>query len=218
MLTNSEAKRVMIYGDSLVYGLRPWWTRYDVKTRFTGIAQDILWSGYDLIEEGLRWRMLSGENKFFPYRNWLEQFGPIFASHVPLDAIVLYLGTNDCNAGQDIDYEYIESALNQYRETMQRRCDFFKFPLPHLLLVCPHIVQEEYSYLVFKDIFRWSQDKSTRLVEYYHRYATDTYLDLLDTSTFITSGQADGIHLTEEMNKTLGEGVADFIKMSLSSK
>ena len=212
MQTNPSTQRILVYGDSLVHGRKPWWPRYDAKTRFTGVAQDILGSDYDIIEEGLRGRMLVGENAFFPYRNGYEQFGPIFASHLPLDAVMIYLGTNDCNVWSNLSYETFSQALDSYRERMQRWSVFFKLDVPRLLLVCPHRVEEEYSYPVFNDIFRWATEKSINLTEYYRQYASSHNLPLLNTSVIVTASQVDGVHLDVEMNEILGQAMSLFVK------
>src|SRR5689334_11654512 len=99
MNTNKAAKTILIYGDSFTFAKIPGGLRYDCETRFTGVLQKELGKDYEVIEEGLRGRTVSGENSFFPYRNGLEQFGPIIGSHLPLDLLVLFLGTNDLNSG-----------------------------------------------------------------------------------------------------------------------
>ncbi len=113
---------------------------------------------------------------------------------------------------RNLDYEYISHSFSRYRETIQYRSDFFKFPSPLLLLVCPHLIQEENSYTMFKDIFKWSAEKSKNLVKYYQTYATETTIPLLDTSSLVTPSLIDGIHLDEEMNTVLGKELARFIQ------
>lgn len=53
MRTQPQAKRILIYGDSLTYGLIPasGGKRYDAATRFTGQLQTVLGDEYDIIEE-----------------------------------------------------------------------------------------------------------------------------------------------------------------------
>lgn len=77
MNTNIAAKQIMVYGDSYVFGKIPGGLRYDAATRFTGVMQSYLGDGYEIIEEGLRGRTLSGENGFFPRRDGLSQFDGI---------------------------------------------------------------------------------------------------------------------------------------------
>jgi len=97
MNTNISAKQILIYGDSYVFGIIPGGNgaRYDSSTRYTGVAQNYLGSDYNIIEEGMRGRTISGENGFFPHRDGLKAFDGIIGSHFPLDLVIIGLGTND---------------------------------------------------------------------------------------------------------------------------
>ena len=108
MNISTSNKRVLIYGDSITWGRIALKTgRYDSSTRWTCLVQKQLGDNVEIIEEGLRARMLAGENPYFKDRDGLRQFGPILGSHLPLALVVLFLGTNDMNKKNDKSPELI---------------------------------------------------------------------------------------------------------------
>ncbi len=213
MQSNPSAKRILLYGDSLVYGKIPWWwPRYASNIRFPWVLQDTLGSNYEIIEEWQRWRMLSGENTYFPYRDGLEQFWPIFASHAPIDLLVVFLWTNDCNAWSEKDYDDIAIAFDTYQEKIQRRCQHFGLTVPELLILIPPHTKEISSYALFKDIFKWGDAKVKKLRKYMIDYATQHHIDYYDCADVVNASEHDGIHLDEENNKLLAQALAEKIQ------
>lgn len=212
MNTNPNAKRILFFGDSLVYGKIPAWTRYTSSERFTGKLQSLLGDDYEIIEEGLRARMLSWENAYFPYRDGAQQFGPILGSHAPVDLIVIMLGTNDMNSGSDKTDKEISEWLNNYRETITRRTKHFSLPEMPVVLICPPRIDEEYSYPIFGDRFRGTSKKIERLPALYEQVAREYDWYYIDTTSLIWPSPKDGIHLDEESNTKLGEYLAIYIK------
>lgn len=114
MNTSISAKRILIYGDSYTFGKIPNGLRFDSATRFTGVTQSYLGSEYEIIEEGLRGRTISGENGFFPHRDGLKQFDGIIGSHLPLDLVIIFMGTNDSNSSSKSTTEEIVAPFTKY--------------------------------------------------------------------------------------------------------
>jgi lysophospholipase L1-like esterase len=217
MNANPNARRILFYGDSLVFGKIPGGTRFGSATRFTGIVQSELGVEYEIIEEGLRGRMIAEENIFFPNRNGLEQFGPIFGSHLPIDILVLFLGTNDINSEAQKSSEDIAKYFNEYERSIKWWCDHFSSSMPQVVLIAPPRVDEEYSYELFKDIFKDSKERSLVFPDLYHGIAETHGWHFLDSSIIISPSHVDGVHLDEENNKILGQAIARFLPSVLSS-
>lgn len=214
MNTNPKAKRILVYGDSYTYGKVPGGSRYDSGTRFTGILQNELGGDYEVIEEGLRGRVISGEHPFFPHRDGLAQFDSIIGSHLPLDLVCLFLGTNDTNSGSTKTVKEIVSGYDKYQSKLKEWCTFHGCLVPKILLITPPIIDEAESYKAFKDIFKGSQPRSTELPGEIISYAKANLLDYYNASEIKTS-TIDGIHLDVSANQQLGKGLANKIRTIL---
>ncbi len=220
MNTHPNAKQIMIYGDSLVYGKKPLVPeRFGGDTRFTGIIQCELGENFEIIEEGLRARNLAGENPFFKERNGLEQFGPIYGSHVPLDLVILMLGTNDCNRAPEKSEKGFELALDGYIEKI---VDWNKqlgiTQVPKILLVAPPLIRSEEAAKNenITNIFGPDSEERTRKLEAtYAAYATKHSLPFFAASSVCAAAENEGIHLDVENNERLGKGLAEVIRKLL---
>ena len=212
MNINKNAKRILIFGDSYTFGKIPAGDRYDNESRYTGLLQKKLGDGYEIIEEGLRGRMIEGENAFFPFRNGFEQFGPILGSHLPIDLLILFMGTNDANSGSHKTPQEIVQGYDYYLGVVKWWVEHLDFPQPKILIIAPPIINELESYKIFKELFKGAQDKVEKLVQLLRAYADKNNLEFFDSSAIITTSNIDGIHLDEEANELLAEALSTKIK------
>ncbi len=213
MVTNKKAKTILVYGDSYTFGKIPGGARYDSETRFTGVLQKTLGDAYEVIEEGLRGRTLDGENKFFPYRNGFPQFGPIFGSHLPIDLVIFFLGTNDTNSGSGKTAEEIVKSNDKYLERVEWWCDHLGFAKPKIMLIAPPAINEKESYKAFENVFKGSESTSRRLSKLMEKFARSEDFLFLDASEIVKVSIVDGVHLDEEANKLLGQAIAEKINI-----
>jgi lysophospholipase L1-like esterase len=217
MNTNKNAKRILIYGDSYTFGKIPGGARFDSETRFTGVLQKTLGKNFEIIEEGLRGRMLEGENAFFPHRNGLMQFDGIFGSHLPLDLVILFLGTNDTNSGSKKTPRQIVNGYSKYLKRVDWWCKHLDFPKPKIMIVTPPPTNEKKSYKIFNDLFKGSQSKSEKLPELLKNFVKTNKLLFFNASEIVQPSPIDGIHLAKLENKVLGEKLATKILNSVIS-
>ncbi len=195
-------KRVMIYGDSITWGRIPGTTdRYDKDTRFTGVAANLLGNNFEIIEEGLRARMFSGDNPNFENRDGLNQFGPIFGSHVPLDLVVVMLGTNDTNTTTGKSAEEILASSNKYQESIKKWSTELEASPPKLLLVSPPLIIE--ASMNGDPMFVGAEQKTRDMATVLKRVASEIGAFFLDGS-IVSGGELEGIHIDEAAHKILG--------------
>lgn len=205
-------KSVLIYGDSLVHGKVPKEVkRYSYQDNFTGILAEKLGSQYVVIAEGLRARTLSGENGFFNERNGLSQFGPIFGSHLPLDLVCIFLGTNDCNkkdAKSDVE---IKQSLQEYKKKIIQWCaDLSIEYVPRIMLIAPPIIrgdqvlQDSGMSVIFDET---SEKKSVSLKALYRDFCSENSFLFFDAGEFCQTSDGEGVHLDRENNILLAQGL-----------
>jgi lysophospholipase L1-like esterase len=212
MNTNVSAKRILIYGDSYTFGKIPDGNRFDSATRYTGVTQSYLGSDYEIIEEGLRGRTISGENGFVPKRDGLAQFDGIIGSHFPLDLVIIFLGTNDANSSRKSTPEEIVAPLIKYVRGVSWWAKHLGFDKPRIALVIPPTIDEVASDKAFKNIFNGSGEKILAMQKLIKKIADDNKILTFDASKVVTVSQIDGIHLDATNNQKLGKALAQFIK------
>jgi lysophospholipase L1-like esterase len=201
--------RILFYGDSLVYGkVSGENRRFTVNERFTGRLQALFGDKAEILEEGLRGRMLAGENKFFPERDGLAQFGPIIGSHLPVDVLVIFLGTNDCNAGGEVSAERFLGAYTQYLQKLRDWSAFLATSLPKIMLVAPPAIKEAYFDDAMRTVFgRGAAERAGMLPSIIESCARQLGLEYFDSSTVCAPAPGDGIHLDPKNNADLANAL-----------
>ncbi len=220
MNLNPNAKQILIYGDSLVYGKKPGSPeRFTSDLRFTGIIQKELGEDFNIVEAGLRARNLVGENPFFAERDGLKQFGAIFSSHVPLDLVVIMLGTNDCNRSPERSTSDVAAALDAYREKIVTNCKILGLSqVPKLLVVAPPYIKGielAKSEAMAKIFGPDSEERSRKIENALEEYCSKNGISFFKSSTACDAKEAEGIHLDEENNRSLGVALAKIISANI---
>ena len=210
-------KTILIYGDSYTHGKVPGAPkRYSREENFVGVLEKELGDGFRIIDEGLRARTLSGENIFFPERDGLAQFGPILGSHLPLDLICIFLGTNDCNkTGTKSDEETYQTLL-EYKNKIEEWCkNLIIETVPKIMIIAPPIIRGDQVVLdkVISGIFDVdSEEKSKRLAPIYEKFCIENDCEFFNSAKYAKTSDGEGIHLDLENNTSLGKALAEKIK------
>lgn len=118
MKTNTTTKRILCYGDSNTWGRIPsrmGMERYPIQTRWTGILQETLGEDYEIIEEGLggRTTMVDDPRPEFPERNGLKTLSILLETHLPLDLVIVMLGTTDTKEMMNISSERTTEGMSE---------------------------------------------------------------------------------------------------------
>lgn len=219
MNTNKTAKRVLLYGDSLVFGkVSGANARHEIDVRWSGQLQALLGDDYEIIEEGLRARMLAGENSFFPERNGLEQFGPIIGSHLGVDLLVIALGTNDANKDNNFSTKInqLDKIIDSYLSKLNHWCEFLAVKTPVILFLLPPDIYEANYDEGAKTIFgEGAAIRVKTLKDGLKKVLAENSLNYIDASEVCKPASGDGIHLDEENNKNIAVAIEQFINTKL---
>ena len=219
MNTNPQAITVLCFGDSNTNGTKPDRSgRYAANERWTGLLQQQLGDDYYIIEEGLGGRTTDLEhyNPGKPSRNGLTYFKACVDSHMPLDIIIIMLGTNDLKTVYDRSAQDVAHALKQYPDYVKGYCEERSVKLPKIILVSPAYMDEKAPKFiesmpaenVYDEI---SAQKSHQLAESIKKQAEATGCIFFDAATITKTGD-DGCHLDLESHKLLASSLKALLK------
>jgi lysophospholipase L1-like esterase len=123
-------KTVVLFGDSNTWGYVPGsnGARFPREVRWPVRLQAALGDEWEVIAEGLSGRTATVERPDSEGRNGLPYLLPCLQSHAPVDALVIFLGTNDVNFVPD---DRVARCVARLVE-IARRCD-----VKNVLAICP---------------------------------------------------------------------------------
>lgn len=201
-------KRVLCFGDSNTWGYVPGiGTRYQDEERYPGVLAEELGGGYRVIEEGLCGRTTVFSDLMEPERCGITHLMPIVLSQLPLDYMIIMLGTNDTKTHFHVNAEEIGYGMEELLIKAQHILRI-KGSNAKILLISPVPIQSVDDPMFNQE----SEGKSRGLAKVYKTLA-DTYDCLyLDAGCLISQLGTDGIHMTKENHKALGEALARIIK------
>lgn len=210
MNTNPKSKVVLCYGDSNTNGAKPDRSgRFDVSERWTGLLQDKLGDDYYVIEEGLGGRTTDLEhyNPDKPTRNGIVYFKACIDSHMPLDYVIIMLGTNDLKSVYNRSVEDIANALRQFPEYVEKYCEIGQRTPPKIILASPAYMDETaekfYESMPKQGIYdEISAQKSKQFAEPIRKVAEESGCIFFDAATVTKTG-ADGCHLDAQSHQNL---------------
>ena len=209
MNTNDSAKTIVCYGDSNTWGRVPKAGRYPRSVRWTGVLQKLLGNEYDIIGEGVSGRTFVVVDPENPWRSGITHLKSILRNNLPIDFILIILGTNDVKDKFNLDAEDIAKHLQQTIDLIRTE------DIKNILIVCPpDIVIPESG--IPDPRFTGSADKMKKLPKLYKDVADKNGCNFIDAGQYITSSKIDGFHLEPEAHKKLAEVLRDeIIKMEI---
>ncbi len=211
----APVRTVLCFGDSNTYGAVPTLARigrhrFAPDRRWPGIVRKQLGARWEVVEEGhpsrttLRDDPIEGSHK-----NGLRALPVALESHMPIDLVVLMLGTNDLKhrfAASPSDIaESVEVVANAVRSSEAGPGG----TAPAIVIVAPPPIAEvDWLGEMFVGGAAKSRELGPRLAE----VATRCRATFLDAATLVESSAVDGIHLDAESHRVLGSAVARLVE------
>jgi lysophospholipase L1-like esterase len=210
----SEPHHILCYGDSLTWGWIPVahstpTLRYPWEQRWTGVMSRHLGQRFRIIEEGLSARTTSADDPVDARLNGADYLPTALASHLPLDLVIVMLGTNDTKSYFNRTPYDIATGLSKLVGQILTSAGGIgtPYPAPKVLIVAPpslgHIPDPW-----FQGMFAGGREKTIAMAAQYKALADFMKVDFLNAGDFTTTDGVDGIHFTPENNAALGQAMA----------
>ncbi|MEU0498134.1 SGNH/GDSL hydrolase family protein [Mycobacterium sp. NPDC006124] len=214
-------KTVLCFGDSLTWGWVPAdgtapTTRFAPDVRWTGVLAAALGEDHAVIEEGLSARTTNVDDPTDPRLNGAAHLPMALASHLPLDLVILMLGTNDTKAYFHRTPFDIATGMSVLAAQVLGSAGGVGtvYPAPRVLVVAPPPLGSMPDPW-FQMTFDGGLEKSQRLAESYRALCAYMKIPFFDAGSVITTDGSDGVHFTEANNRDLGVALADEVRRIL---
>lgn len=206
-------KTVLCYGDSNTWGYDPATkSRFAHDVRWTGVLAQDLGSDYRVVEEGLNGRTTVWDDPIEGHKNGQTYLAPCLTSHMPIDLVVLMLGTNDLKMRFSVPASDIARGVGQLCDIIRKSdCGVDGEP-PELLLISPAPLAQLTE---FAEMFEGGTKKSKALGDHYATVAAERGIHYLKAADIITSSTIDGIHFEADAHHALGLAVTLKIRQLL---
>jgi lysophospholipase L1-like esterase len=209
-----DKKRILCFGDSLTWG----WvavpasaptTRFPYAERWTGVMGAALGKEYEIVEEGLSARTTSIDDPVDPRLNGSAYLPAALASHLPLDLVIIMLGTNDTKSYyKRTSYEIAVGMSKLVGQVLTSAGGVGTvYPAPKVLVVAPAPLAEHPDPW-FAGMFEGGGQKTIELAGHYRALASFMKVEFFDAGSCVKTEGVDGIHFTAGNNLALGQALA----------
>lgn len=217
----AASKRVMVYGDSNTWGALSVEegvpiARYDERQRWPGVLREALGDDWEVVEEGLSARTTDVADPTLPRISGAGLDGSAYlpaamATHLPLDVVVIMLGTNDLKVMFDRSPLRIALGAGRLVDIVQTTDGGVgtEYPDPEVLLLAPPPLGK-LDFLA--EPFAGGEEKSKQLAPLYAAVAGAAEAEFLDIGGVTTTDGADGVHFSADGQRKIGLAVAEKVK------
>lgn len=212
-------KTVLAFGDSLTWGAdAATGGRHAFEDRWPTVLEKELGGLARIIPEGLSGRTTSmDDHASLADLNGARALPMLLATHTPLDAVVIMLGTNDLKS--HICGKALGAALGMRRliEIVQT----YPFvpasaPRPEVVVVSPPRITAPDRPITLNS-FAEAGAESARLAALYRSVASDKGCMFFDAGAVATATPLDGVHLDAANTRSIGQALAPVLRRVLGS-
>lgn len=203
-----KQKNILCFGDSNTWGFPPdCGARYDRQTRWPGVLQAHLGDDYYVIEEGLPGRNTVWDDPVEGGKNGLEQLVPLILSHMPLDLLIIMLGTNDFKNRFSASPLDISWSIGRLVKAARDSGHPLLGEAPEVLVLCPPPLAD-LSNSPFAGILVGAGEKSRQLASVLGAFCEENNIRMFDAGSVVQTSPVDGVHWEMEEHRKLGVAVA----------
>ena len=206
-------KRIVCYGDSNTWGFKPvkeclenWNMRFDENTRWTGRLQNMLGGDYKVLEEGLNGRTSCFDDPQDDNRNGLKYINTCMLSNMPVDMVIIMLGTNDIKSFFPYTPYVVANGVGRIVDEVRKADYGVGGKIPEVLVVSPIAINEDaVKGWIGGEFGMDSVEKNAKLPGYLKKLAENRGVHFFDIGAYVTADSADGIHMNEDGHKIMAE-------------
>ena len=203
-------RTVLCFGDSNTWGYVPGTDggRWPREQRWPVRLQAALGAEWDVIAEGLNGRTATVDSPVAEGRNGLTYLLPCLHSHMPIDLVVIYLGTNDAGDRYSLPAETVAGAVGRLVRVVRTSEAGPGYSAPQVLVVCP----PPFGKLDPEGSFANAGDKSRQLGHWFAEMCEQLDCELVDLDGIASYSDLDGIHLDAEGQAAVAAAVEERIR------
>lgn len=206
-------KTILCFGDSNTWGRSPHSVaRHPEHHRWPNAMAAELGADVQVIAEGLNGRTTVWDDPIEEHRNGKRYLSPCLLSHMPIDLVILMLGTNDMKKRFSVSPFDIGRSIGLLLDTILASGAGPDDGAPAVLLMSPPPIVKMSE---FAEMFEGAEGKSLKLPHYYALHAEQRGCRFFDAGSVARSSDADGIHLAGEEHVKLGRAVAEQVRVIL---
>jgi lysophospholipase L1-like esterase len=215
MIVDSTTTKILCYGDSNTWARDPdTFERFPVEVRWPGVLQNLLDNRHDVIEEGIGGRTVDQEDVGSPGRNGKTYLTPCIGSHLPVDIVVMMLGTNDLKSQFTSTPESITNGLSGLVDDIFNATEDKQDSKPKIILISPVHINSDLPR--FTEIYSHAYDQtcgamSQELSKPIKKLCEERSLVFVDAQEHVSAG-SDGLHLSLESHGRLAEIISIKLK------
>ena len=136
-------KTILCFGDSIIWGYNPNdATRYSFAERWTGFLQQSLGNDYKIIEAALNGRTTVFNDPFNTSRSGADILPISLESNLPLDLVIIMLGTNDVKAYISGSAKEAAAGCGALLRQVLSSCTEIAGQAPKTLLLSPPLISK----------------------------------------------------------------------------
>lgn len=208
-------KTILAFGDSLTFGANAQTQgRHAYEDRWPTVLEQGLGGAARVIAEGLGGRTTVFDDfSAAADRNGGRVLPTLLDSHKPLDAVVIFLGTNDLKVYLNGTAFGAAMGVKRLVEIV-RTHPYGSHPVPKVVIVAPPLtVATEHQDL--HPMFAPRADEAKLFDYYYSRIARELGAGYFNAASVAVATPIDGVHLDAANTRAIGEGLVPVVTSML---
>ena len=147
----------------------------------------------------------------FPERNGVKTLPIILESHLPLDLVIIMLGTTDTKKMMNLSSEKITEGMWKLIQTIKNYKVLKWTDTPKILVIVPPIVNEQWA--IASQLFTGGSQKWQELIQSYKKLAERENILYLDPTIEVKVDEKEGIHIDSENHMKLAKMIYEIISV-----